>query len=338
MRTREVAFYAREEKIVGTIYLPDDYQEGEKLPCIIPCSGYTGINAAYPALLARLFTKHGYGCLGFDYRGWAPSEGEVGVTIAEEEYFDIEAAYIFACQQPEFDANNIALFGWGFAAATVIKVAAQYPEIKCVGCGNGFYNGERLIKTILGWKDYLAFRKIMREDLTRRVLTGEKGALTSPYFQGGHGIAFSYNIANRPKVTLDWLTSSDSLEFYHEDDTKTKHATFMDLEGTRKAIEENWAGQEFPPKQSFISTESFLRVDAVPDAKKMSPRPIFVVHAKGDDTYPVSEAEAFVTEIGPRCTACFVEGDHNNFMFDDDPEFETFSKSILAFYDQILKA
>lgn len=335
MKTREVAFYSRQQKIIGTVYLPEDYQEGTKLPCIIPCSGYTGINAAYPALLARFFTKHGYACLGFDYRGWAPSEGEVGVTIAEDEYFDIEAAYIFACQQPEFDAERIGLFGWGFAASIVIKLAANYPEIKAVGCGNGFYNGERLLKTILGWKDYQTFRKIIREDLTRRVLTGEKGAMTSPYYQGGHGIAFAYDAKTRPELTLEWLTNSDSLDYYC-DDKEERKTTFMDLKEVREAIEKNWKGK-FPPKQSFISTESFLRVDAVPDAKKMSPRPIYLVHATEDDTYPVSETEAFVSEIGPRCKTCFVKGDHNNFMFDNDPEFGKFSRSILGFYDAILK-
>lgn len=336
MKTREVAFYAREEKIIGTVYLPEDYQEGTRLPCIIPCSGYTGINAAYPALLARFFTKHGYACLGFDYRGWAPSEGEVGVTTAEDWYFDIEAAYIFARQQPEVDAENIALFGWGLAASVVIKVAANYPEIKAVGCGNGFYNGERLLKTILGWKDYQTFRKILREDLTNRVLTGEKGALTSPYYQGGHGIAFSYDAKVRPELSLEWLEKSNPLDYYC-DSNEDRKATFMDLKEVREAIETNWKGKEFPPKQSFISTESFLRVDAVPDAMKMSPRPIFLVHAKEDDTYPVNEAEAFSAEIGTRCTTCFVEGDHNDFMFDDNPEFGKFSTSILGFYDAILK-
>lgn len=96
MKTRDVMFYSRGTKIVGAVNLPDDYQEGTKIPCIIPCSGYTGIGAAYPTLLSRLFTWFGYACVTFDYRGWLPSEGSIGNTIAEDEYFDIEAAYIFA--------------------------------------------------------------------------------------------------------------------------------------------------------------------------------------------------------------------------------------------------
>ena len=70
MKTRPVEFYSRGTKIVGNVNLPDDYKEGTKLPCIVPCSGYTGIGAAYPMLLSRLFTRYGYACVTFDYRGW----------------------------------------------------------------------------------------------------------------------------------------------------------------------------------------------------------------------------------------------------------------------------
>ena len=32
MKTREVTFYSEGTKMIGTIYLPDDYKEGEKRP------------------------------------------------------------------------------------------------------------------------------------------------------------------------------------------------------------------------------------------------------------------------------------------------------------------
>lgn len=314
MKTRPVEFYSFGEKLVGTMYLPDDYKEGAKLPCIIPCSGLTGINAAYPALLARLLTRHGYVCLGFDYRGWAPSEGEVGRTTAEGEYDDILAAYIFAQQQPEVQPENVGLFGWGFAAATALKVAANWPEIKAVGCGNGIYNGERCLRTLLTYYDYEAFLKIAREDMVRRVLTG-KGAMVSPYQLHGSAQSQLYRNLRCEPLTLEAMENNDIIPKENQHD-------FRQVDGVPEAVERDYGGfQNFPPKQGFENFDSFMRIDASADVKKISPRPIFIVHALEDDTYPVIEAQSVAAEIGTTCTVCYVHGDHNSFMFDDHPEF-----------------
>lgn len=335
MISRPVEFYSRGVKLVGCVKLPDDYKEGTKLPCIIPCSGYTGIGDAYPTLLSRMFTRYGYACVTFDYRGWKPSEGDLSCTTTEDEYFDIEAAYIFAQQQPEIDPDNIGLFGWGFAAPTVLKVAANYPEIKAVGCGNGLFNGERCIRTILNWPDFVALKKIMREDLVQRVLTG-KGAQLPPYQPCGNARAYSYRLDEREPLTLQWMLDNEEVAYDKETHTNTKN--FMDVEGVPEAIDKYWGGRKnFPPKLPFELGESHLRIDASYDVKKIAPRPIFLVHAVGDDTYPVAESQALAQEIGPTCTTCFVDGDHNEFMFDDHPEFARFSKAIVAFYDKALK-
>lgn len=337
MKSRPVEFYSRGVKLVGAVNLPDDYKEGTKLPCIIPCSGYTGIGAAYPTLLSRLFTRFGYACVTFDYRGWLPSEGDLSCTTTEDEYFDIEAAYIFATLQPEIQKENIGLFGWGFAAATVLKLTANYPEIKAVGCGNGLYNGERCIGNLLTWPDFVALKQIMRKDLEQRVLTG-KGAMLPPYQPCGNARAYSYRLGNQEPLTLEWMVNTTQVAYNKE--TNDLKGNFMYVDGVPEAIEKNWGGHEnFPPKLSFELGESHLRIDASYDVQRIGGRrPIFIVHAIHDDTYPVSEAYAIAREIGPTCTTCFVNGDHNEFMFDDHPEFARFSKEIVAFYDKALKA
>jgi dienelactone hydrolase len=334
MKTRPVEFYSRGTRIVGNICLPDDYKEG-RLPCIIPCSGYTGIAAAYPSLLSRLFTKHGYATVTFDYRGWPPSEGEPGHTTAEDQYDDILAAYIFAQQQPEIQPENVALFGWGFAAATVLKIAAQWTEIKAVGCGNGVYNGDRCLRTVLHWEDYVKFKQIVREDLVMRVLTG-KSVMVPPYQPHGNARGYAYRLEKIDPLTRQWLIEYEEVAYNKE--THSNTGNFMDVQGVLEAIIRDYGGrQNFPPKQTFETADSYLRIDATYDAKKIAPRPVFIVHAIEDGTYPVSEAQAIAKEIGLSCTTCYVKGDHNEFMFDDHPEFARFSKEIIAFYDKALK-
>ena len=302
MISRDVTFYSKGVKLVGKVHVPDDYKQGTKLPCIIPCSGYTGIGDAYPTLLSRLFTKHGYATITFDYRGWLPSEGDLMCTTAEDEYFDIEAAYIFATQQPEIQAENIGLFGWGFSAPIVLKLAANYPEIKAVGGGNGIFNGERCIRTILNWPDFVMLKKIMRDDLVKRVLTG-KGEKLPPYQPCGNARAYSYRLPECEPLTLEWMLNYTNVAYNKETNDNT--GNFMDVQGVPEAIERNWGGKEnFPPRLPFDVGESHLRIDASYDVKKIYPRPIFLVHAIGDDTYPVTETQAIAHEIGETCTTC----------------------------------
>lgn len=311
MKERSVTYYSMGEKIVGTVYLPDDYKEGEKLPCVIPCSGYTGINAVYPALFSRLLTAHGYACVGFDYRGWKPSEGRVGYTTCESEYEDIVSTYVFATQQPEIQADNISLFGWGMSAPIVLKVAADIPEIKAVGTGNGYYDGDRWMQRMWTYPEYVDMLEVFRKDRITRVLTGE-GALAEPYAiipddNGGSPVYLT-------KTLSDLTTTMDD----------TLYA--------------NWGGRKnFPPKHSYCLSDSIRRIHASDYVGRIAPRGVFIGHSKADVTHPVTEAYDIFAAAGEGRVLCLVEGNHNGWMFDNHPEFKKFGAALVAFYDKYMK-
>jgi len=337
MKSRPVEFYAKGEKIVGKLYLPDDYQEGTKLPCVIPCSGFTGVEAAYPALFSRLLTKYGYACLSFDYRGWAPSEGLVGWTTQEDWYFDIYAGYVFASQQPEVDAENIGLFGWGFSAPIVLKLAADYSEIKAVGCGNGVYNGDRRLRTLLTQDDYKAMKQIALEDRIKRTLYG-KGTMVNAYTQSSSFCAMAYEKGEFAEISLEALEAVpvQTVEVANER-TGEEGKNFMVCGDTPAHIKKYYAGKEFPPRHCFETWDSFQRIDASSYVHKIAPRPVFILHAEEDPYYPAYEAQCIAKEIGSTCTTCYVHGGHNSWMFDDEPEFIRCGKEMVAFYDKALK-
>lgn len=115
MKTREVVFYSEGAKMVGDIYLPDDYKEGEKRPAVLCNSGWTGVNKCYPALFARALTARGFVCMGFDYRGFKPSENVhpclPKYTTLETEVEDVANAFTFMQIQPEVDPERCGLLG-----------------------------------------------------------------------------------------------------------------------------------------------------------------------------------------------------------------------------------
>ena len=109
MITRKMEFYSNCYRLAAALYLPDDYEEGQKLPCIIPNSGYMGLNEIYPALFARALTKRGFACFGFDYRGFLDNGGPAGVCKLDEQVEDIRNAVTFAGTLAEVDTDRIGL-------------------------------------------------------------------------------------------------------------------------------------------------------------------------------------------------------------------------------------
>lgn len=180
MQERPIYFYSEGYRLDGTLYLPDDYQEGERRPAIIPNSGYQGFNEFYPRLFAKNLTAAGYVCLGFDYRGFAQSEGKKGRVILNEQVEDIINALTFLSTQEEVNPDEIGLIGWGMGAANVIRVAAQDKRVQAVAALNGFFNGERWLKSIHTYVEWNNILKTVEEDRIQRVKTGES-TLADPF-------------------------------------------------------------------------------------------------------------------------------------------------------------
>jgi fermentation-respiration switch protein FrsA (DUF1100 family) len=172
MTERHIRFYSEGHKLDGALYLPDNYQPGQKLPAIIPNSGYQGVHEFYPKLFSKYLTAAGYACLGFDYRGFAKSEGRQGRVILAEQVEDIKNAVTFLRTQDEVDPEAIGLIGWGMGAFNVVQLAAADKRVKAVAALNGFYNGERWLKSIHSYVEWVELLKSIEEDRIRRVTTG----------------------------------------------------------------------------------------------------------------------------------------------------------------------
>lgn len=173
MKERKVNFYSEEYKLDGTVYLPNDYKKNEKRPAIISNSGYQGINEFYPKLFSRYLTKAGYVCLGFDYRGFGKSAGRPGRVILEEQIQDIKNSITFMQTCEEVDPEAIGLIGWGMGAFNVIQTASADKRVKAVAALNGFYNGERWLRSIHSYVWWNHILQAVEEDRIRRVTTGK---------------------------------------------------------------------------------------------------------------------------------------------------------------------
>ncbi|MEV8566015.1 alpha/beta fold hydrolase [Streptomyces sp. NPDC051322] len=173
MIQKDTAFYSEGSRLEATLYYPDDVTEGGQRQALVINSGYQGFNEFYPKMFASRMTERGFVCLGFDYRGMADSEGEKGRVLIEEQVQDVRNAVTFLRSQEDVDPRRVGLIGWGMGAANVILAAEKAGDVAGVASLNGFYDGERWLKSIHTYDEFQKIVAEVEEDRTNRVLRGE---------------------------------------------------------------------------------------------------------------------------------------------------------------------
>lgn len=173
MIQKEAVFFSEGSRLKATIYYPDGGTDGDSNRALVVNSGYQGFNEFYPKMFAERMTERGYICLGFDYRGMADSEGEKGRVLIEEQVQDIRNALTFLRNQEGIDPRQVGLVGWGMGAANVVLAGAKDQHVAGVAALNGFYDGERWLKSIHTYDEFQKIVAEVDEDRVQRVLTGE---------------------------------------------------------------------------------------------------------------------------------------------------------------------
>ena len=173
MQEKEMSFYSDGLKLYGKFYYPSDQPWDENKPVIVVCSGFMGLNSIHPARFARALTKAGYVCFGFDYRGFAKSEGERGSVLLQEQIRDIENAAIFVSLQEDIGNRNLVLIGWGMGAGLILQAADELPELVGLVSINGFYNGYRFLKETRTESEWETLLQRLRQLRAEEVRTGE---------------------------------------------------------------------------------------------------------------------------------------------------------------------
>jgi len=180
MRTETTTFFSDGLALSGAFFTPDDDGPNIAGPIVIPCSGFTGLRDIHPARFARFLTARGHRCFGFDYRGFADSEGPRGRVLLEEQVRDIVHAAAFVAGDERVDARRIVLLGWGMGAGLVLDAARLVRGVVGVAAVNGFYNGDRVQRAHRDPDAYERFLRTVDEERTARAQTGRAGQ-TDPF-------------------------------------------------------------------------------------------------------------------------------------------------------------
>lgn len=262
--SRTFEFFSDGVKLRGDLFLPSDYREGEKRPTVIVASGRLGLKSWIPPRWLPAFLKAGFVCAAFDYRNLGESDGERGRLFPEEEIRDVSHAFTYLEQQPEVDAERLALLGWGLGGGIAVSVAARDSRIKAVACVAGFGDGERTVRAGVGYDAWLKRKVQLKEDRIKRVLEG-----TSDYI--------SYVDVTHPGKNPEVGQYQD---FQRALDNAVG-STSNKPEGL---------GHGLPDRFTLESAEALYAFSPEQEVHLISPRPVLIMHAEGDDYYPIDEA------------------------------------------------
>ncbi len=125
-------------KIVGNLFIPENYVEGEKLPAIVIVGPATSVKEQVPGMYANKLAEKGFITLAFDHRSYGESDGEPRST---EDIFmkseDIKSAVSFVRSLAQVDKDKIGATGICAGAGYLVQTAVGERRINAVATVNG---------------------------------------------------------------------------------------------------------------------------------------------------------------------------------------------------------
>lgn len=131
-------------KIVGNIYIPDDYKQGEKRAGLVVAPPATSVKEQSSHNYAERMRKLGYIALTFDPRGIGETDGIEGNANSSMVANDISSAVTYLSSLPQVDSQKIANLGICAQSASSAYESAHDPRIKAVGLVSPSLDGAEL--------------------------------------------------------------------------------------------------------------------------------------------------------------------------------------------------
>lgn len=123
IRQRRVSFTSNNQKIVGTLLLPELKTE-KPLPGVVFYHGRGSSQRNYLAR-AEAVVEKGIICLTFDFRGRGESEGEFSNLTIRDGINDALAAFDFLAQQRQVDKSRLGICGRSYGGYLAVLVSER---------------------------------------------------------------------------------------------------------------------------------------------------------------------------------------------------------------------
>ncbi len=153
-QVKEVTFESNDRTLVGDLYLPDEYQAGDKLPGVVVTGAWTTVKEQMPATYAEAMADRGHAVLAFDFRNWGESGGnERQLEDPTNKTQDIIAAADYLTTLPQVDVERIAGLGICASAGYMADAAVQSEDIKAIALVAPWLHNQEIVNEVYGGEE-----------------------------------------------------------------------------------------------------------------------------------------------------------------------------------------
>jgi alpha-beta hydrolase superfamily lysophospholipase len=166
----EVGFYSDGWRLHGTLVLPTD--RPGPLPGVVYSHGWSGAVNERVFPLARRIAAAGHAVLALDHRGFAGSEGPRGRCDPREQVRDVSNAVTYLSTRSEVNPEAFGVIGASFGGAIAVAAGAADQRLLATVSMVGIANGERWLRSLRPYHEWLELEARCKEDARRRAVCG----------------------------------------------------------------------------------------------------------------------------------------------------------------------
>jgi fermentation-respiration switch protein FrsA (DUF1100 family) len=238
---KKVEFLSEGHKIVGNLFRPDNFKEGDVLPAVVMDGPMTGVKEQVAGLWAERLAKAGFITLAFDHRNFGESEG---IPRQHEDpskkIEDLKNAISFLASLPEVDASKVGAWGISMGGGYVLQLAAWDRRIKAISIvASGLDLGDTFLE-MMG-----------KEALVKRL--EDLNASRQKHYDTGE-VQYIPAVATGGKPAA--MTGDEPFEYY----------------GTSRSWSPGWVN-----RYTTESIENLMSFNAVPYAHHVAPTPLLII-------------------------------------------------------------
>lgn len=149
-----VTFESEGVELVGDLYLPQDYQEGDQRPGVVVGGSWTTVKEQMAGLYAQKLADRGYVTLAFDHRYYGESGGEprfLEDPNAKTEDFKNAMAYLSSL--PMIDSDRTGGMGVCASGGYMAKAVAQDGQYQAFAAVVPWFNTEEVVEGFYGGQE-----------------------------------------------------------------------------------------------------------------------------------------------------------------------------------------
>jgi uncharacterized protein len=245
-KRKRVEFWSEGFKIIGNMFKPDNFKEGDKLAAVVMAGPMTGVKEQVAGLWADRLAKAGFVTLAFDHRNFGESEGTPRQhEDTSKKIEDLKNAIGFLASLPEVDSSKIGACGISMGGGYVLQLAAWDRRIKAV----------TIVAAGLNLGD--SFLEMMGKEALVKQLEDLNASRQKHYDTGE--VQYIPAVATGGKASA--MTGDEPFEYY----------------GTSRSWSPGWIN-----RYTTESIENLMSFNAVPYAHHVTPTPLLIIHGKND--------------------------------------------------------